>query len=75
MKTLTQVQKGKWFKIRFIPDERIARQAIRIGITEHSVLLCLAKLPGGPVVFQLGIQEIAVGRRLAARIEVSSSWA
>lgn len=72
MKTLAQIHKGQWFKIRFIPDERIARQAVRLGITEPSALYCLAKLPAGPVVFQLGIQEIAVGRKLAARIEVNS---
>lgn len=74
MKTLDQVRKGQWFKICLIPDEQIAKQAIRIGISQRSVLYCLAKLPAGPVVFQLGNQEIAVGRKLATRIEVSSLW-
>lgn len=67
---LDQVNKGQRFQIISIPDKHISTQAIRLGIYEGAKLACVYKLPAGPVVIQNGMQEIAIGRGLAKRIEV-----
>jgi Fe2+ transport system protein FeoA len=70
MMTLDQAEKGQKIEIVKIPDEKIRVQAIRLGIFEGSTLLCSEKLPGGPVILQNRMQEIAIGRNLARSIEV-----
>lgn len=70
MMTLDQAEKGQRIEIVKIPDEKIRVQAIRLGIFEGSKLLCSEKLPGGPIILQNRMQEIAIGRNLARSIEV-----
>lgn len=70
MMTLDQAEKGQRIEIVKIPDEKIRVQAIRLGIFEGSKLLCSEKLPGGPVILQNRMQEIAIGRNLAREIEI-----
>jgi len=67
---LDQINKGQRFLIVSIPDKQISTQAIRLGIYEGAKLACVYKLPAGPVVIQNGMQEIAIGRGLARKIEV-----
>lgn len=67
---LDQVNKGQRFQITSIGDKQISTQAIRLGIHEGAKLTCAYKLPGGPVIIQNGMQEIAIGRGLARRIEI-----
>lgn len=70
MMTLDQAEKGQKIEIITIPDEKIRVQAIRLGIFEGSTLICSEKLPGGPVILQNRMQEIAIGRNLAKQIEI-----
>jgi Fe2+ transport system protein FeoA len=70
--TLDQAQKGQKAIIRRIPDGVVRVQAIRFGIGEGSAILCVEKLPKGPVIIQKGRQEIAIGRKLAASILVET---
>lgn len=68
--TLVQAQRGQKITIVSIPSEQVRAQAIRFGIAEGSEVCCAEKLPAGPVVIAKGKQEIALGRKLAERIEV-----
>lgn len=54
-----------------IGDDRARAQAVRFGIGDGAHIHCITALPGGPVVVRAGRQEIAIGRGLAARIQVA----
>lgn len=70
--TLDQAGKGQKITIKKIPDGVVRVQAIRFGIGEGSAILCVEKLPKGPVIIRKGWQEIAIGRKLAASILVET---
>lgn len=70
---LDEAVPGAWVEILFIPDEPVRLQAIRFGIGEGTRVLCVRRLPGGPVLLRRGLQEIAIGRALARRIAVKLS--
>lgn len=70
MMTLDQAEKGQKIEIINIPDKKIRVQAIRFGIAEGSKLVCSEKIPGGPIILQNRMQEIAIGRNLAREIEI-----
>ena len=67
---LTQASRGHRVAIVSIPDDSVRAQAIRFGIAVGAEVECAEKLPAGPVVVHKGKQEIAIGRKLAERIEV-----
>lgn len=69
--TLDQATPGQTVIIGAIPDEPVRLQAIRFGIAEGVRAYCEAVLPGGPIVLRKGKQEMALGRNLAQRIQVS----
>jgi len=68
--TLDKAKKGSKVRITGINDKNIKSQAIRIGLYEGAVFMCSEKLPGGPVILQSKLQEIAIGRGLATNILV-----
>ena len=68
--TLDKAKKGSKIKILNINNKDIKSQAIRIGLYEGAVFMCSEKLPGGPVVLQNKLQEIAIGRGLAEGIDI-----
>jgi len=68
--TLDQAIAGQEFTITAIEDDFARIQAIRFGIAEGARAWCQAVLPGGPVVVRKGKQELAMGRKLATRIQV-----
>lgn len=68
--TLDKAKKGNKVRILNIDDKNIKSQAIRIGLYEGAILMCSEKLPGGPVILQNRLQEIAIGRGLAKGIVV-----
>ena len=68
--TLDKVKRGNKVRIKKINNRDLKTQAIRIGIYEGAVFLCSEKLPGGPIILQNRMQEVAVGRGLAEDIEV-----
>ncbi|SJZ49146.1 FeoA family protein [Selenihalanaerobacter shriftii] len=68
--TLAEVNRGDTFQVNSIPDTKVRAQAFRFGISEGAQVSCVEKVPGGPVILQRNLQEIAVGRRLAEKIKV-----
>jgi ferrous iron transport protein A len=68
--TLDKVKRGNKVRIKKIDNKDMKTQAIRIGIYEGAVFLCSEKLPGGPIILQNRMQEVAIGRGLAEDIEV-----
>jgi ferrous iron transport protein A len=68
--TLDQVKRGQKVEIDRIPDVLIRAQAIRFGIGEGSEVICGEVIPAGPIILHRGLQEIAIGRRLAQSIKV-----
>ena len=68
--TLDKVKRGNKVRIKKIDNKDLKTQAIRIGIYEGAVFMCSEKLPGGPIILQNRMQEVAVGRGLAEDIEV-----
>lgn len=68
--TLDSVLKNQNIEVLSIPDAAIRAQAIRLGIYEGATVMCSEKVPGGPVILQNRMQEIAIGRNLAKKIKV-----
>ncbi len=68
--TLDKTVRGQRMEIVSIPDKNIRDQAIRMGVYEGAIVTCFEKLPYGPVVLLNRNQEIAVGRKLAQKIQV-----
>jgi Fe2+ transport system protein FeoA len=68
--TLLALQPGEDGVVGYIADDSARAQAVRFGIGDGALIHCITKLTAGPVVLRAGRQEIAVGRGLAARIEV-----
>lgn len=67
---LSDVKAGSFVFIDSLPSGDIRRQAIRLGLLPGARVLCLCRLPDGPIILLLGSQEIAAGRQLAERISV-----
>lgn len=68
--TLDKAKRGEKIEIIHINDASVRAQAIRLGISEGSRLLCSEKLPAGPIILQNRMQEVAVGRLLARQISI-----
>ncbi|EAX46475.1 FeoA family protein [Thermosinus carboxydivorans Nor1] len=68
--TLAQVTRGQRVSIVSIPNETVRAQAIRFGISVGAEVECAEKIPAGPIIICKGKQEIAIGRKLAEKIEV-----
>jgi len=70
--TLDKAKRGQIIRIISIPHEPVRVQAIRFGISEGEVVECEEVLPAGPVVLRKYNQEIAIGRKLARKIEIQA---
>lgn len=68
--TLDRVKKGQSVKILSIDDSLVRSQAIRFGIGEGTIVNCEEVIPAGPVVISRNRQQLALGRKLAGRINV-----
>jgi Fe2+ transport system protein FeoA len=68
---LDHLRPGERGTIVAIDDPDMAVHAIRLGMSEGAHVTVVTKIPAGPVVIQVGRQEIAVGRALARKIDVS----
>lgn len=68
--TLYKAEKGKKIRIVHINDKDLKIQAIRIGLYEGAIFTLSEKLPGGPVILNSRLQEIAVGKKIAENIQV-----
>jgi Fe2+ transport system protein FeoA len=68
--TLADARAGQRFTITAVDDERARVTALRFGMAEGACILCVTRIPAGPIVLRSGRQEIAVGRELAKLIRV-----
>lgn len=68
--TLDMAKKGQKIYIKKINDDNIRVQAIRLGIYEGAKVNCSLKIPFGPIILGNRMQEIAVGRSLAKKIQI-----
>lgn len=72
MLTLDKARRGQKIRILSMPDNDIVRaQAIRLGISEGTVVTCREVVPAGPVIIARNRREIAIGRELARLIGVA----
>ena len=69
--TLADAGEGKGFIVIAIDDETISMQAMRFGIDAGTVVYVQQNIKGGPVIVCKNQLEIAIGRELAAAIQVS----
>lgn len=68
--TLDKAKRGQQVRIKYIPDPQLRVEAIRMGLYEGAEVCCSGKIPFGPVIVSNRLQEIAIGRKLAATIQV-----
>ena len=69
--TLDRIRRGERFRVTSMPDGVIRAQAIRLGISEGEILTCEDIIPAGPIIIRKKRQQIALGRNLCKRINVS----
>lgn len=68
--TLDCAKRGERVEIVSVEGEHAQMQALRFGVAEGACVECITRVPAGPLVIRRGHQEIAVGRKLAERINV-----
>lgn len=66
---LDQAKAGKNINILVIPSN-LKANLIRLGICEGEQVFCASKIPGGPVIIQKDLQEIAIGNSYAKQIKI-----
>ncbi|MDX1764631.1 MAG: ferrous iron transport protein A [bacterium] len=67
---LTEIKRGQSVRVDRIEDEELRTQLIRFGIGEGSLIRCIERIPFGPFMVRHNRQEIAIGRRVAEKIQV-----
>ncbi len=68
--TLDRLRRGDACEVVAIGDEMARITALRFGMAEGACISCITRVPAGPVVVRSGMQEIAIGRNLARKIDV-----
>ena len=68
--TLDEAKRGDQIEIIYIKDALVRSQAIRLGISEGSRMLCAEIVPHGPIILKNRKQEVAIGRKIAHKIKV-----
>lgn len=68
--TLFKSKKGKRIRITKIDNKELKTQGIRLGIYEGAIFTMSERLPGGPVILKNMMQEIAIGKGFAEKIDV-----
>lgn len=67
---LSDARPGQVVRIGRISDARARDQALRFGLSEGSTAICEQALTGGPIVLSRGALRVAIGRRLASRVNI-----
>lgn len=67
---LTEIKRGQSVRVDRIEDEELRTQLIRFGIGEGSLIRCVERIPFGPFMVRHNRQEIAIGRKVAEKIQV-----
>ena len=70
--TLNEAKAGSQIKLEKISDS-VRTNLIRLGLCVGDTVKCVAKVPGGPVVLEKGLQEIAIGQNFAKDIYISGA--
>ncbi len=69
--TLGDGKDGQLLVVTKTDGDDITWQALRFGIGEGSQIQVQKNIPGGPVIISKNQLEIAIGRQLASRIQVT----
>lgn len=68
--TLEKAVKGQAFMIKRVSSVRLREQALRLGVYEGACFTCLSAIKNGPIVLKNDFSELAIGRSLAAHIQI-----
>lgn len=66
--TLAELKPGQQLIVGAIGDCSMRLQALRFGLSTGSCLTCVERIWGGPIVIEIGRQQIAIGAKLAQHI-------
>lgn len=70
--TLDRVTRGQRVTITAIPEPGLRMMALRFGLIEGITVECDQVIPSGAIVVRRKRQQLALGRALAAGIEVAT---
>jgi Fe2+ transport system protein FeoA len=59
---------GQKVEITDIP-KNLSGELLRLGIAAGDILTCVSSIPGGPVILQQELQELALGEKFSKQIE------
>jgi Fe2+ transport system protein FeoA len=65
---LKSIKAGDKIQITSIPGE-LRADLMRLGISTGDEVTCISSIPGGPVILQQELQELALGEKYAKQIE------
>lgn len=68
----TKLQPGQTACISSISDDAMALLALRFGIEEGAEITLLHRIPNGPMVFQYGHSELALGQEICRSMTVQT---
>ena len=68
--TIAEANKGETVRVMAMPPGIARTQILRLGIVEGSQVTCMLNIPADPVVECQGNLKVALGRRIASRMEV-----
>jgi len=67
---LDEVQKGQSLRVLAVRDSSLRAQLLRMGLCEGSVVRVVQRISRGPALLRWGSQELALGGRHLALLEV-----
>ena len=65
---LKSLKSGDKLEITLIPDQ-LSADLLRLGISTGDMVTCISNIPGGPVILQQELQELALGEKYSKMIE------
>ena len=65
---LKNVKSGEKIEITVVP-QALSGELLRLGIAVGDILICISNIPGGPVILQQELQELALGEKFSKQIE------
>jgi Fe2+ transport system protein FeoA len=71
--TLDKANGGESLTVLEVPANDLHASLLRLGIEKGARITCILKMPSGPVVVRHGNTDVALGRHIAAQIEVQKA--